>query len=107
RERFGDALPISFSAGVDRKNAADTVACGFAPVTVCSDLLQPGGYGRMYGYLTELEGRMTALGVGDLTTFVQRWRGPATGPRAGASPTSGAGPATANIAAYARGVADN
>lgn len=106
RERFGDALPISFSAGIDRKNAADTVACGFAPVTSCSDLLQPGGYGRMHGHVTELEGRMTALGVSDLPTFIQRWRAPTTGPR-GNPPPTGSGPATANIAAYARAVVDD
>lgn len=106
RERFGDTLPISFSAGVDRKNAADTVACGFAPVTSCSDLLQPGGYGRMHGQVTELEGRMTALGVSDTSSFIQRWRAPTTGSRAGA-PSLGAGPASANIAAYARALVDD
>ena len=31
---------MSFSAGVDAENFADTVACGFAPVTTCTDLLQ-------------------------------------------------------------------
>lgn len=106
RERFGDALPISFSAGVDRKNAADTVACGFAPVTSCSDLLQPGGYGRMHSHLVELEGRMTALGVSDTATFIQRWRAPKTGQRANAA-SAGAGPASTNIAAYARAVVDD
>lgn len=99
RERFGETLPISFSAGVDRKNAADTIASGFAPVTTCSDLLQPGGYGRMYGYVNELEGRMTALGVSDIRTFRQRWRGATTGPRQGEI--------APNIAAYARAVIDD
>jgi putative selenate reductase len=46
RAHFGDRFPISFSAGIDRQNFADAVALGLVPVTVCSDLLRPGGYGR-------------------------------------------------------------
>lgn len=110
RERFGDGLPISFSAGVDKKNAADTAACGFAPVTVCSDLLQPGGYGRMQGYVTELEGRMTALGVSDLPGFMQRWRGPNTQPRparAGTTSPTTRGFATSNTIVQAQAVASD
>lgn len=73
RATFGDELPISFSAGVDRHNAADTVACGFTPVTACSDLLQTGGYARLDTYLIALEGRMAALGVHDIASFIDRW----------------------------------
>ncbi|MDP6944000.1 MAG: glutamate synthase, partial [Myxococcota bacterium] len=51
RETFGDRFPISFSAGIDRKNFADAVAIGLVPVTTCSDLLKPGGYGRGEIYL--------------------------------------------------------
>ncbi|MFO0750865.1 MAG: 4Fe-4S dicluster domain-containing protein [Myxococcota bacterium] len=71
RESFGAALPISFSAGIDRKNLADAVASGLAPVTVCSDLLQPGGYGRAHGYLTELATRMQAVGARDVPSFIR------------------------------------
>lgn len=72
REAFGAALPISFSAGIDRKNFADAVACGLVPVTVCSDLLQPGGYARTHGYLSELAARMEAVGAHDVPSFIQR-----------------------------------
>ncbi len=54
-ERFRRArpdLPISFSAGVDGRNFPDCVALGFTPVTVCTDLLRPGGYARLPGTST-------------------------------------------------------
>jgi putative selenate reductase len=63
-------VPISFSAGVDNRNFPDCVALGFAPITVCSDLLRPGGYGRLPRYLENLEDRMRRLGVKDLRDYV-------------------------------------
>ena len=56
-------VPLSFSAGVDNRNFADCVALGLAPVTVCTDLLKPGGYARLPKYLENLEERMRGLGV--------------------------------------------
>ncbi len=63
-------VPLSFSAGVDNRNFADCVALGLAPVTVCTDLLKPGGYSRLPRYLENLEERMRALGVGTVGDFV-------------------------------------
>jgi len=51
-------LPISFSAGIDRLNYPDAVLLGLRPVTVCTDLLKQGGYGRLRGYAEELAERM-------------------------------------------------
>ena len=48
RRTFGDRFPISFSGGVDEGNFADVVGLGLKPVTVCSDLLKPGGYRRCW-----------------------------------------------------------
>ena len=45
RRAFGDRYPISFSAGVDALNFAETVGLGLKPVTVCSDLLKPAAIG--------------------------------------------------------------
>jgi putative selenate reductase len=70
REAFGDRFPISFSAGIDAANFADAVALGLKPVTVCSDLLKNGGYGRGSAYLKNLVKRMAALDVRDIDTFV-------------------------------------
>jgi len=70
REAFGDRFPISFSAGIDSVNFADAVALGLKPVTVCSDLLKNGGYGRGSAYLKTLIKRMAALDARDIDTFV-------------------------------------
>jgi putative selenate reductase len=51
---FNGELDISFSAGVDAFNFADVVSCNLKPVTVCSDLLKPGGYSRLKQYLSNL-----------------------------------------------------
>ncbi len=47
-------LDISFSAGVDCFNIMDVLSCGLKPVTVCSDLLKPGGYGRLWQYIDHM-----------------------------------------------------
>lgn len=75
RERFGDRFPISFSAGIDQRNFADAVALGLVPITVCSDLLQPGGYGRAQAYFKELWRRMDAVGASTVDDFVLRAHG--------------------------------
>ncbi|HEY7512437.1 MAG TPA: 4Fe-4S dicluster domain-containing protein, partial [Vicinamibacteria bacterium] len=72
-ERFRRArpeVPISFSAGVDARNFADCAALGFTPITTCTDLLRPGGYGRLPAYLDRLEERMRGLGVARLGDYV-------------------------------------
>jgi putative selenate reductase len=56
--RVRPEVPISFSAGVDQRNFADCVALGFTPITTCTDLLRPGGYGRLPKYLENLERSM-------------------------------------------------
>jgi len=66
---FGDRLPVSFSAGIEKHNFADAVSLGLVPVTVCSDLLRPGGYGRLSTYFAELSARMDAAGVKTLEDF--------------------------------------
>ena len=72
RRRFGDRFAISFAAGIDRTNFADAVAMGLVPVTVCSDLLGPGGYGRLPMYQKELLCRMEAVGASRTDDFVLR-----------------------------------
>ena len=72
RRRFGDRHPISFSAGIDAANFADSVALGLKPVSVCTDLLRAGGYGRARNYHADLARRMGAAGAVDLDTFAVR-----------------------------------
>ena len=72
RRQFGDRYPISFSGGIDRVNFADAVALGLVPVTVCTDLLRPGGYARARGYLQTLVERMDTVGAANIGDFIIR-----------------------------------
>ena len=75
RQAIGYAMPITFSAGVDRKNFPNMVACGFKPITTCTDLLKPGGYGRLPGYLTDLSVQMQKLGVSSVDEYILQSHG--------------------------------
>ena len=68
--RARPGVPLSFSAGVDNRNFPDCVALALAPVTVCTDLLKPGGYARLPRYLENLEERMRGLGVRTVGDYV-------------------------------------
>ncbi len=72
RRVFGDRYPISFAAGVDRRNFPDMVALGLVPITVCTDLLRKGGYGRLRGYYRELGRRMGEVGAASIDEFILR-----------------------------------
>ncbi len=47
-------LPMSLSGGANAFNLPDILAAGLSPVTVCTDLLKPGGYTRLPQYLEHL-----------------------------------------------------
>ncbi|MCK9616894.1 MAG: putative selenate reductase subunit YgfK [Lentimicrobiaceae bacterium] len=70
QQDFGGKLDISFSAGADCFNFADILACGLKPVTVCSDILKPGGYGRLSQYLENLKEEMYRLSANSLDDFI-------------------------------------
>lgn len=63
----GGRIPVAFSAGVDKGNLAGLAALGLEPVTICSDLLRPGGYGRMSAALKQLVRTMQEEGAADLS----------------------------------------
>ncbi len=75
RAHFGNRFPISFAAGIDRRNFPDAAALGLVPITVCSDLLQPQGYGRLAAYTKELARRMGEAGARSLSEWVLRAHG--------------------------------
>ena len=60
---------VSFSAGVTKDNLADTLATGVNPATICSDLLKPGGYGRMAPMLRGLAKDLAAADCRDLASY--------------------------------------
>jgi putative selenate reductase len=84
-------VEVSFSAGVTKHNFAKVAGLGVTPITVCSDLLKPGGYGRLKPMLTALAGEMTATGGADL----EAWR---THEREGAVAGGFSGPVAAYVA---------
>ena len=70
RKDIGADVPISFSAGIDNKNFPLAVACGFVPATVCTDLLRPGGYGRLPAYMKTLAGEMAKVGAKNVDEYI-------------------------------------
>jgi putative selenate reductase len=77
RQVFGAEMPISFSAGIDQHNFPEAVAAGLVPITTCSDLLKPGGYGRLYKYLLNLENKMKEQGATNIDDYIVKWNSPA------------------------------
>ncbi len=70
QEVFDGELNISFAGGADAFNIASLMKCGMKTVTVCSDVLRSGGYGRLAQYLTKLREAMSAAGAANLDDFV-------------------------------------
>ncbi len=84
-------IQVSFSAGISKDNLGEAVGLGLAPVTICSDLLKPGGYGRLKPMLTTLGRAMEEAGAGDIAA----WRAV----RAAEAHAAGAtGPVAAHVA---------
>lgn len=67
-EGAGDIM-VSFSAGIDKENLAAAIAMGVRPASVCSDLLKPGGYGRLAPMLKALTAAVSDAGATDLDGF--------------------------------------
>jgi len=66
---FEENLNVSYSAGADARNVAALLAAGALPITVASDLLKPGGYGRFTQYLQEIERAMKKTDSATLDAF--------------------------------------
>ncbi len=65
----GGDVQVSFSAGINKENLAETLGTGVVPTTICSDLLKPGGYGRLAPMLKRLTEEMTEAGATDLAAW--------------------------------------
>src|SRR5262249_22210110 len=66
----GGRCGLSFSGGVDAQNFPESVACGMVPITTCTDLLRPQGYGRLRKYLGNLEALMDKLGAQTIDQYI-------------------------------------
>ncbi len=67
---FEGKLDISFCAGVDVFNVADVLATNMKPVTVCTDILKPGGYIRLTQYLDEISSRFATAKASSIEEFI-------------------------------------
>ena len=72
QKEFNGKLDITFSAGVDAYNITDTLANRIKPVTVCTDLLKPGGYERTKQYVINLCSEMKTLKASNLDELVTK-----------------------------------
>jgi putative selenate reductase len=73
QHEFNGELQLSFSAGADAFNVSDILACGFKTITVCTDLLKPGGYMRFNQYFTELNRNIISINTISLAGFIEKY----------------------------------
>ncbi len=97
QKEFNGTLDISFSAGADCFNIVDILKTGLKPVTICSDILKPGGYGRISQYLLMIEMALKDAGADSIDDFVLKTSGKDTLAAA----------RVANLSAYAEAVVDS
>jgi putative selenate reductase len=71
QESFNGKLDLSFSAGIDAFNVVDTLASNLKPITICSDLLKPGGYLRMTQYLDNLKASFAQASANNIDEFIR------------------------------------
>ena len=55
QNEFNGELAISFSGGATSQNIDKVIASGLFPTTVCSDILKPGGYGKLQEYINNIK----------------------------------------------------
>ncbi len=75
QNHFNGNIDISFSAGADAFNFYKIIACGIKPVTVCSDILKPGGYSRLPQYLEILHSEIKKYSSENIAEFIQSTSG--------------------------------
>jgi putative selenate reductase len=63
-------LLLSFSGGADADNTSSLLRAGMRTVTVCSDLLRPGGYLRLGQYLENIDASMAVEGAETIAGFI-------------------------------------
>jgi putative selenate reductase len=71
QNNFDGTLDISFSAGVDCFNVSEMLACNISPVTMCSDILKPGGYGRISQYIEQINMAFGQVGSKSTHEFIR------------------------------------
>ena len=72
QNEFDGELKLSFSAGADAFNISNLIACGFDTVTVCTDILKPGGYGRLAQYFEEMKKNAEIVNAKNIDEFISK-----------------------------------
>ena len=72
QKEFKGKLDISFSGGADAFNVSAILECNLKPVTVCSDLLKPGGYSRIKQYLEQISESIKESNSCSLDEFITK-----------------------------------
>lgn len=75
QNEFEGILDISFSGGADTFNLPKLIAAGVKPVTVSSDILKPGGYGRLSQYLEDLNEAIRNEGANNIDEYILNFSG--------------------------------
>ena len=75
QQEFAGDLSASFCAGVDAFNVVETIGCGLSPVTICSDLLKPGGYGRLAQYIRNMREAFAECNADSIDAFIRKQGG--------------------------------
>ena len=75
QEEFNGELLLSFSGGADAFNISGLISCGFRTVTVCTDLLKPGGYMRLHQYFEELNKNFGEKKATNISDYILRSSG--------------------------------
>ncbi len=72
---FDGQLDISFSAGADAFNVANILAGNIKPVTTCTDVLKPGGYGRLKQYMKNIHTEFSSVGAKNIEEYILKLGG--------------------------------
>ncbi|MBF0361848.1 MAG: FAD-dependent oxidoreductase [Oligoflexia bacterium] len=70
QKQFAGKLDITLSGGIDAFNVGSVLATNIKPLTVCSDLLKPGGYSRLAQYLETIKKSMDKCNATNLDELV-------------------------------------
>jgi putative selenate reductase len=68
--QFKGTLDINLAGGVDAFNIVDVLSCNIKPVTVCTDILKPGGYSLLLQYLDNIKDKMKQINGFDLDDLI-------------------------------------
>ena len=67
---FNGQLLMSYAGGADCFNIAELLSCGMKTITICTDLLRPGGYTRMLQYIENTKAAMNSVGALSISEFI-------------------------------------